>query len=53
MGPKQGHIFMQTCETIRQNARIRIGTVTPGHVALIALCHILIQMSVTFHTTGR
>jgi hypothetical protein len=51
MGPNQGRISTQTCESIWQSARNRIETVTPGRVALIILCHILIQMSVTFHAT--
>jgi len=53
MGPNEGRISTQTCESIRQSAKNRIETVAPGRGALINLCHVLIQMSVTFHTTGR
>ena len=52
MGPNQGRISMQTFEVIWPSAKNRIETVTPGRVALITQCHILIQTSVTFHTTG-
>jgi len=53
MGPNQGRISTLACESIRQSAKNRIETATPCRGALITLCHVLIQMSVTFHTTGR